>query len=176
MRLPKEGVYFPLRNRYQRDNCTLEGRDEFAKQLEPGGQLEDGYTGDDEPENHEPESRPMDDVADLFGDDEEPDGAGGEPLPPTPPAEEVDPCAPHFAGYRKDRNDKSYPVDQYGTRWFGDRSKQQRSRPRLADPGRWYGPGSAEYRRSWKEDADTAAAVTRESIIEFDDFDGMKHI
>ena len=37
VRLPKEGVYFPLRNRYQRDNCTLEGRDEFAKQLEPGG-------------------------------------------------------------------------------------------------------------------------------------------
>ena len=95
-------------------------------------------------------------------------------MPPTPPAEEVDPCAPHFAGYRKDRNDKSYPVDQYGTRWFGDRSKQQRSRPILADPDRWYGPGSAEYRRAWKDDADTAAAVVRENVVEFDDFDGMK--
>ena len=49
VRLPKEGVYFPLRNRYQRDNCTLEGRDELAQKHEPGG-LEDGYTGDDEPE------------------------------------------------------------------------------------------------------------------------------
>ena len=117
----------------------------------------------------------MEDVADLFGDgDEEPEGTGGEPLPPTPPAEEVDPCAPRFVGYRKDRNDKSYPVDQYGTRWFGDRSKQQRSRPPLADPDRWYGPGSAAYRRTWKDSADTAAAVVRESVVEFDDFDGMK--
>ena len=117
--------------------------------------------------NQEPdERRLMEDVADLFGDgDEEPDGIVGEPLPPTPLADDVDPCAPRFVGYRKDRNDKSYPVDQYGTRWFGDRSKQQRSRPRLADPGRWYGPGSAEYRRSWKEDTDAAAAVVRETSL-----------
>ena len=63
-RLPKEGVFYPLKKRYQRDNCTPEGREDWLKTFEK--QVPGGDEGDEKKEEPPPDGDG--DAFDLFND------------------------------------------------------------------------------------------------------------